>query len=277
MASMAMLRDSIVQIEQRYQRGFAALYLQTGMAAVDEALKGGLRRGAVHEFLGEGHDQGLCARPTRFIAQILARSAGPVIWLVPALSEKHPIEPRGAAQGRGGSSGFTSVPVLAGLRDAGLDGARLLCVEVEAARLVGTMEDVLRTRGVTAVVADLPEPLSLTASRRLHLAAEKTMVTGFVVHRHTQPLSPNSCWTRWRIGPARADAVRVGLRSFPSASGGLSLSLLRRRGGDALFWRVGTDHDASVSFPVAAPLAHDTLAQGASRSRPRQTSGPLWS
>ncbi|MFC0502362.1 ImuA family protein [Asaia krungthepensis] len=297
MADMAMLRDSIMQIERRYQHDFAALYLQTGMIAVDDALKGGLRRGAVHEFMGEGHDRVLCARPTRLIAQILARTTGPVIWIMPVEDKEaphsesiagfhkpagrmaaHENAPHGLAsvessRDRVGSAALT----LAGISAAGLDPQRLLCVEVDPSRLVGTMEDILRTRNVTAVVADLTEPLSLTASRRLHLAAEKTSVTGFVVHRHRHPLLPNSCWTRWQVGAACSAPCRVGGRDVLSFSGGMSLSLLRRRGGDPLFWRVDTDHDASTAFPVAAALAHDTLAQGASRSRCGTPAGLIWS
>jgi len=256
-AGMALLRDSVARIEQHYQKNFAALYLETGLPPVDAALRGGLRRGVVHEFLGAGHDRVLCARPTYFIARVLARATGPVIWIVPAAS---------------GQGALT----LAGLEAAGLDSGRLLCVEAEPMRLVGTMEDVLRTRGITAVVADLIEPLSLTASRRLHLAAENSAATGFVLHRHDRPLSPNACWTRWRVGAAPSDPVFLGRRALLPFAEAFSLSLLRRRGGEALSWRIGTDHAAPSALPLAAALAHDALAQGPSPQRPGLAAGAVW-
>ncbi|GBQ13998.1 ImuA family protein [Swaminathania salitolerans] len=254
---MARLRDSVARIEQRYRKSFAALYLETGLPCVDEALRGGLRRGVVHEFLGAGYDRVLCARPTHFIARVLARATGPVIWIVPA------------ASGQG-------TLTLAGLETAGLASERLLCVEAEPARLVGTMEDVLRTPGVTAVVADLTGPLSLTASRRLHLAAEHAAATGFLLHRHDRPLSPNACWTRWRVGAAPSGPVILGRRALLPFAEAFSLSLLRRRGGEALSWRIGTDHAAPSALPLAAALAHDTLAQGASSQRSGLATGAVW-
>ncbi|WP_148301058.1 ImuA family protein [Asaia platycodi] len=248
---MAVLRDSVARIEQRYQKNSAMLYLETGLPAVDEALKGGLRRGVVHEFLGEGHDRGLCARPTRFIAQILARATGPVVWVVPQGEEV----------------------VLAGLCQAGLSAARLLCIEAEPSRLAGTVEDVLRSKGITAVVADLAEPLSLTASRRLVLAAEASGVTGFLLHRHEHFVPPSACWTRWRIGAAPSDPIRVGRRALLSFPEAFSLSLLRCRGGESLSWRIGTDHVAPSSLPLATALAHDALAKETPTGRSGRAAG----
>ncbi|MCP1232077.1 hypothetical protein [Acetobacter indonesiensis] len=65
-------------------------------------------------------------------------------------------------------------------------------------------EDILREKGLLALVAELDTPLTLTTSRRLQLAAETGRVTGFLLHRpaHRQrdrPLPPSACHTRWRI------------------------------------------------------------------------------
>lgn len=284
-AIIAKLRDQVAQIEQSYHRPFAALYLSTGLSCIDEALKGGLRRGAVHEFLGEGYDRLLCARPTRFIAQILAQATGPVIWLMSMQTNGHgQFSPHAKCRDRVGKTSFchgaelrsATGLKLAGLQAAGLSSERVLYLEVTPSHLISIMEDILRTKNVTAVVADITEPLSLTTSRRLHLAAEASGATGFVIHRHHRLVTSTSCWTRWRIGAARSAPVRLGSQTLLSFPGPLSVSLLRRRGGDALFWRVGTDHVASFSFPVGAALAHDALAQGKSRSRPCTSPGAVW-
>ncbi|GAB6855173.1 ImuA family protein [Asaia astilbis] len=250
---MAMLRDTVARIERRYQKNAAVLYLETGLPPVDEALKGGLRRGVVHEFLGEGHDRQLCARPTRFIAHILAQAAGPVVWVMP--------------QGEG--------LALAGLRRAGLSAERLLCIEADPSRLAGTVEDVLHSKHVTAVVADLTEPLSLTASRRLTLAAEASGVTCFLLHRHEHFIPPSACWTRWRIGAAPSDPVRIGKRALLSYPEPFSLTLMRCRGGEALSWKIGTDHVSSSSFPLAAAMAYNALAKEAPAGRPGLTVGAV--
>lgn len=275
-ATIAKLRDQVAQIEQSYHKPFAALYLSTGLSCIDEALKGGLKCGAVHEFSGEGHDRLLCARPTRFVAQILAQAAGPVIWLMPIQPNGHEqVSPHAkdrdavwkTSSCHGARLRSATGLNIAGLQAAGLSSDRVLCLEVAPSHLVSLMEDILRTKNVTAVVADMTEPLSLTASRRLHLAAEASGATGFVIHRHHRLIASTSCWTRWRIGAVRSAPARLGSQTFLSFPGTLSVSLLRRRGGDALFWRVGTDHVASFAFPVVTTLAHDALAQGKSRSR----------
>jgi len=253
-SDMAMLRKSVARIEQRYRGSFEALYLQTGLSLVDNALKGGLRRGVLHEFLGNGHDRVLCARPTQFIAHVLSQAAGPVIWVTPP----------------------GEAPILNGLRQAGLSAERLLCIEVDPARMAATVEDVLRSQGVLAVIADMSLPLSLTASRRLALAGEAFGVTGFLLHRHEQIVPPSACWTRWRIAAAPSAPVRLGCRALLPFPEGLSLALLRHRGGDTLHWRVRTDHVTPSSFPLAAVLAHNALAQGASASRPNPASGVVW-
>lgn len=250
----AMLRKSVAHIEQRYRRSCEALYLQTGLSFVDTALKGGLRRGVIHEFMGKGHDRTLCARPTRFIAHVLSRTAGPVIWVT--------------------SPG--EMPILNGLRQAGLSAERLLCLEVDPERMAGTVEDVLRSKGVLAVVADMSMPLSLTASRRLALAGETYGVTGFLLHRHERFVPPSACWTRWRIAAAPSALVRVGCRTLLPFPKNFSLTLLRHRGGDTLDWRVGTDHVTPPSFALASALAHNALAQGASASRSDPASGVIW-
>ncbi|WP_332362321.1 MULTISPECIES: ImuA family protein [Asaia] len=251
---MAMLRDRVARIEQRYHKPLAALYLKTGLPLVDEALKGGLRRGAIHEFMGEGHDQMLCARPTQFVAKILAQVTGPVIWVMPP----------------------DAAPLLAGLQQTGLSAERLLCIEVHPARMAATIEDVLRSQGVAAVVADLSTPLSLTASRRLALAAETSGVTGFLLHRHQQFVPPSACWTRWRVGAVASPPIRMGQRALLSFAENFSLALLRHRGGDALNWRIGTDHVPPSSFSLAAVLAHDALAQGAPAARSGLAAGSVW-
>lgn len=104
----------------------------------------GLLRGRVHECLG----------PARVVmaAMVMARSVGPVLWVVPAWSGER-LFPDGLA-------GFA-------------DPSRLVMVQARRVPdMLWAMEEGLRSGAVPLVVADLPEVPGLTPVRRLQLAAE---------------------------------------------------------------------------------------------------------
>jgi protein ImuA len=250
--TMELLREQIARIERRHSgtRSADGRFISTGSAEVDQHLQGGLLRGSVHEFCGAGSDRRVAAKPSRFVASILARSCGQVVWISGRYLDLH----------------------LAGIRAAGLNPGCLICVETRAEDVAGLYEEVLRERGVTAVVADLDAPLSLTASRRLQLAAESGGTTGFLLHRESAPpderkLPPSACQTRWRI---RAEPCVL---PFPTVSGRLpvlgperwQVELLRQRGGRSATWLFEIpDYVPSHPLPVAPVLAHGSLASSES-------------
>lgn len=188
-----------------------AASLPFGVAAVDSRLAGGgLRVGALHEVAPAGADWGEDAPAALFLAGIAARNPGPVLWIVrrrdlfaPALSQ------------------------------AGLGSERLIYAEAPSdADLLAAMEDALRHRGLAAVIGEVRK-LSLTATRRLQLAAEGGPTLALVLHRHahreTDPLAqPSAALTRWRIGSAPSTPLPVD----GVGRARWRVELVRQRGGD---------------------------------------------
>jgi len=182
-SSLAALRARIARLEHPP----AALHLaplRFGLAPIDDALPGGgLARGALHEVAGLGAALDHGAAAALFIAVLLARAPGPVLWV----AERADL----------------FAPALAA---AGLAPERV--IQAEAGRgedVLAALEDGLRHPALLAGVGEISGRLALTASRRLALAASASGVTGFVLRRpwRTEDAAldaPSAALTRWRVG-----------------------------------------------------------------------------
>ncbi len=252
------LRSRIARIARDPSRRSAPA-LGFGIAALDRHLpEGGLAIGALHEAAGTGPDTEHAAAAALFVAGALARLRGPVLW----------------ALARGGD---LFAPALAGV---GLHPDRLILAEA-GKQVLSVMEEGLRHPGLAGVVGELDGGLTLTASRRLQLAAEASGVTAIMLRRarrHDDPVlaEPNAAVTRWRLtalpsSPPLAQAPRLAVgagiqaRHAPGVPGlgraRWRLELLRCRGGEPATWIVeacdATGHLALVAeLPdrSAAPL-----------------------
>lgn len=146
--------------------------------ALDAVLPGGLPLGCLHELTDEG-DPGAAAA-TGFAAALLGRIAerhGPAVWIGRGLDLHAP-----------------------GLAAYGLAPERLIVVRaVRGADILWAMEEVLRCRGIGAVLGEVRN-LDPTAGRRLQLAAEAGGATGFVLRR-PGPAGAVSAATRWVLAP----------------------------------------------------------------------------
>lgn len=115
------------------------------------------------------------------------RHAGPVVWVLPAHAPE--------------------LPFLRGLPPG--VGERLhLLRPVGETDLLWCVEECLRSAPVALVIAEPEKPLSLTAGRRLQLAAEAGRTTGLMLIR--QEAGSNATETRWACEPAPgpADSTR---------------------------------------------------------------------
>ncbi|WP_390625208.1 ImuA family protein [Falsirhodobacter algicola] len=145
-------------------------------AAFDIAL------GCLHEVAGGGNGAVDGAAAACFAAGIAARLPGQVLWCV------------------------TQADLFApGLEQAGLPATRVIHVEAgDDTAVLACMEEGLRHGGLAAVVADVAR-LSMTASRRLHLAAKGSGTTGIALRRWRRQAEasdfgqPTAAMTRWRV------------------------------------------------------------------------------
>lgn len=128
------------------------------------------------------------------------RHLGQVFWILPRHETTRPM-PRGLP--------------------AGL-GERLQLIEARTETdLLWATEEVLRARPSGFVVAEPTKPLSLTAGRRLQLAAEAGGTTGLLLIREGQGC--NAAETRWKCDPIAgpADSTRHCWRLTKNKSGTL--------------------------------------------------------
>ena len=157
-ALLQQLRTAISRLERP---GSAQRALPFGVAPIDAALPhGGLVAGALHEVTGTGADVALAAAAGLFVAGIMARLTGPVLWVL--------------------EQDDVYAPALAG---AGLHPDRVVYARAGKAGLLVMEEGLRHGRGLAGVVTELPGRLSLTASRRLQLAAESTGTMALVLRR----------------------------------------------------------------------------------------------
>jgi protein ImuA len=219
--AIAALRERIGRIERLHARGPAERSVPLTIEAIDQALPtGGIRLGALHEAASAGPDTEHAAAATLFIAGILARMDGPILWVL--------------------RQADLFAPGLAGV---GLNPDRIVFAEA-GKQVLAVMEEGLRHSGLAAVVAEHTGRLSLVASRRLQLAAEQTGVLAILVRRSRSfedPVlnEPTAAVTRWRIAALPSPPA---LPHAPDTPGlgrvRWQLDLTRCRGGEPGSWVV---------------------------------------
>jgi protein ImuA len=88
-----------------------------------------------------------------------------------------------------------------GLKAFGISPDRVIFIDLQRERdVLWAIEESLKCSAVTAVVAELKE-ISLTESRRLQLAVEKSRVTGFLHRCNPQKINHIASVSRWEISP----------------------------------------------------------------------------
>jgi protein ImuA len=219
--AIAHLRERIARIERVHPRGSTERSIPMDIAAMDQVLPtGGIRLGALHEAASAGPDTEHAAAATLFIAGILARLDGPILWVL--------------------RQADLFAPGLAGV---GLDPSRIVFAEA-GKQVLPVMEEGFRHSGLAAVVAEHSGRLSLVASRRLQLAAEQSGILAILIRRSQRfddPAlnEPSAAATRWRIAalpsppalPHAPDTPGLGRARW-------RLNLTRCRGGEPGSWIV---------------------------------------
>ncbi len=219
--AIALLRERIARIERIHAPGAADRSLPLGIEAIDQALPtGGIRLGALHEAASAGPDTEHAAAATLFIAGILARLEGPVLWVLRQADLFAP-----------------------GLAAAGLQPNRVIFAEA-GKDILPVMEEGLRHPGLAAVVAEHTGRLSLVASRRLQLAAEQSGILAILIRRSPSfddPAlnEPTAAATRWRIAALPSPPALAHAPDTPGLGRARwQVDLTRCRGGEPGSWMV---------------------------------------
>ena len=219
------LRARITQIEGVGARHAAIPF---GIGAIDDRLPaGGIATGALHEVAGSP-DLADDASATIFLAGILARSEGPVVW---CLRWRDLFAPA--------------------LHLAGLHPDRLIHVEAGSdTNVLLAMEECLRHPGLAGVVGEVTR-YSTTASKRLQLAAEESGVAAYVFRRASkieQVAEGTAAVTRWRITASPSEDLGLPALGRPR----WHVALERVRGGNPHSWILeGCDATGRVALPAA--------------------------
>ena len=174
--------------------------LPLGIAAVDEALAGGLARGALHEIAAasEAH----LPAATGFVLGLAALSGNgrALVWIAEdmALAE-------------------SGLPYGPGLDAFNLLPEHLLTVAVSHRRdLMSAMEEALRCRAVGAVIGEVRHgALDAIAVRRLSLAATASGALALLLRAQPQT-DASTAATRWIVGAAPSSSPSPGGGGSPS-------------------------------------------------------------
>ncbi len=223
-----------------------------GHAALDAALpQGGLARGALHEAAGRGPEVEHGTAAALFIAGCMARLGGPILWAMERCDLFAP-----------------------GLAMAGLQPSQVLYAEAGRPEAVlQVMEEGLREPALAGVVGEVSGRLSLSATRRLSLAAERGGGLAFILRRSRRAddpalAEPCSAHTRWRVTALPSGPPLRWMPRVPGlARARWRVELIRGRGAEPGEWDVeacdATGHlgvvadlvDRSAGGPVGGVLA----------------------
>jgi protein ImuA len=230
----------IEELRERIRRldgasGRRRMVLPFGIKEIDRHLSGGgLALGALHEVAGGGNGAIDGAAAALFAAGIAARTRGLVLWCVTRQD--------------------LFAPALA---QAGLMPDRVIYVEAgDETSVLVCFQEGLRHGGLGAVIAEVAR-LSMTASRRLQLAAESSSTIGIAIRRWRRPTEatdfgqPTASVTRWRVTVLPATPLPVSGVGRPR----WQLELIRCRAGESADFEMEAC-DAKGRLALPSNLVH---------------------
>ncbi|HEX7873749.1 MAG TPA: hypothetical protein VF475_12605 [Sphingobium sp.] len=217
----------------------------TGHGDLDAGLHGGLARGRLHELFAASGHASQAAGCAAMLAIRANGGAAPFLWLRNERAERE--------------GGRLYMPGLAAL--GGTPEKLLLATFRDDQSLLRAALEAARCRGLGALVVESwgQAPLyTLTMSRRLALAAEKSGVTLFLIRIDAEPV-PSAAATRWSVRAAPS----LPMAANAPGHGVMEIELLRRRNGPAgMRWRMEWNHEErrfrepALAGPVAAPVEY---------------------
>ena len=234
------LRSTIARLGRGPENAREQEVLPFGVAAIDNALpNGGLALGALHEVSSAGPQGEYATAATLFIAGVLARLSGQVLWV----TERNDLYP----------------PALAAV---GLLPARVIFVDAAKGEILQVAEDAVRARCLVGVTAEITGTLAMTATRRLQLAAEQSRTTVLLLRRSRKQgnptLAPSAAMSRWRVLTLPSPVPLPHSPETPGlARACWRIDLLRCRGANSASWDVEGCDQAGQMAPARAPSVPD--------------------
>ncbi len=228
---------SLSRPESRDERGAPPGRFTLGLEAVDRHLDPGPCFFRLHDIHARSGPDAVAANA--FALGLANRACGerPLLWV---------FQDR-AGQEAGALSG-------AGLHEWGLRPETLLVVRVrDATAMLAAGEEALKSGAVGAVLMSgwgEAKAISLTASRRLALAAQAGRSTGFLV-RASAVACPSAAETRWSVAAALSTGLEAGAPGRPAFTVALTRS---RQGAVPAEWTMEWDREARA-FREPAPLS----------------------
>lgn len=248
---LAKLRETLGRLEWRSLSVPAAGPVSFGCEDIDQALNGGLQRGAVHEILPQSQGDGGAA--SGFMLGLVARAlqkGQSLVWIRQHVAMLE--------------LGRIYAP---GLLPFGLEPSRLVLVHLKDGAAV--MKAALEASGSSAPGAVVIESwgdgafFDLTASRRLALAAEKSGMPVFYLRAGAEP-KPSAAATRWRVTSMSSESPGAHAPGQPR----FEIELIRHRAGlEGRRWQVEWNNDRA-GFDRAAPLSRPVVRLPARRAAP---------
>lgn len=118
--------------------------------------------------------------------------------------------------------------------------------------VLAATEESLRSGVVSLVIAELTKPLSLTAGRRLQLAAEAGGSTGLMIV--SDGMGSNATQTRWHVSPTFSSDDSTQMR----------WSLIKNKSGTCADWEVRWDETARRISVVSEHVQRTSASQATS-------------
>ena len=163
---------------QRFKTPLHSAVLDVGLQPIKNAFPGAeFPLGSIHEFLCETIED--VAATNGFIAGITSafmRNGGVAIWISPTRTIFPPA-----------------------LKSFGISPEKVIFIDLQNEKeILWVIEEALKCDGLSAVIGETRH-LSLITSRRLQLAVEKSLVTGFIIRTNRNNINATACTARWRV------------------------------------------------------------------------------
>jgi len=163
---------------QRFKTPLHSAVLDVGLQPIKNAFPGAeFPLGSIHEFLCETIED--VAATNGFIAGITSafmRNGRVAIWISPTRTIFPPA-----------------------LKSFGISPEKVIFIDLQNEKeSLWVIEKALKCDGLSAVIGETRH-LSLITSRRLQLAVEKSLVTGFIIRTNRNNINATACIARWRV------------------------------------------------------------------------------